>query len=152
MRQLILFPFGPEPVVLPDLDSTTSVHFERIDPEENRYPFCTITWQKTLWDEWTIRTTGERIGGDGRSQVTYFDGEQALREALPSVVAHRLERGYEVRGVVHATVSQPSSMDSPRVHQLSTVSQKVDIEMCTAFEDGAGRAKPSSGSRLHECA
>ncbi len=152
MKQLILFPFDPEPVVMPDLDSTTYVHFESIDPEENRFRFYTITWQKTLWDEWTIRTTWGRMGGDGRSRVTYFESEQALREALPGVVAHRLERGYEVRGVVHATVSQPSSADSSRIHRLSTVSSKVDIEMCTAFKDGAGRARPSSASRLHDCA
>jgi predicted DNA-binding WGR domain protein len=126
MKQLILFPFDPEPVAMPDLDSTTYVHFESIDPEENRYRFYTITWQKTLWGEWAICATWGRIGGMGRSKVTLFESQGTLREALPSVVALRLERGYEVRGAVHSMVCQQSSADSPRIHQLSTVSPKVD--------------------------
>ena len=94
MKQLILFPVEPAPVVLPDLDDSTYVHFTSIDPEENRYRFYTTTWQRTLWGEWTIRTTWGRIGGSGRSQVAYFDSEQALRQELPGLVARRIQRGY----------------------------------------------------------
>jgi predicted DNA-binding WGR domain protein len=133
MKQLILFPFDLEPVVLPDLDSAVYVHFESIDPEQNRYRFYTITWQKTLWGEWTIRTTWGRIGGVGRSRVAYFESELALREALPAVIARRIERGYVQRGVSGMIEYLSSrSVDACGVHELVALQPNVYVDKWTA--------------------
>lgn len=132
MKQLALFLVEPEPLVLPDLDQCTSVHFESIEPQENRFRFYTITWQKTLWGEWTIRATWGRIGGFCRSRVTYFPNERALREALPCLVARRLQRGYVPRLPPRASmfsaepiVARVSAVRPPRCAAQGYVSPAV---------------------------
>jgi predicted DNA-binding WGR domain protein len=118
--------------MLPDLDSTTYVHFESIDPEENRFRFYTITWQQTLWGEWTMRATWGRIGTMGRGQVTYFESEEALRETLPGVVARRLKRGYLPKGVVYSAGRRTSAPVGARVHQLIALQRSVHTDKCSA--------------------
>jgi predicted DNA-binding WGR domain protein len=132
MIQLALFQPEPVPLAWRSFDAPGYLHFTSIDPQENRFRFYTITWQKTLWGEWTIRTTWGRIGGVGRSKVTYFESEQALREALPAILARRFDRGYVAKAVADTTIRQPLSPDPYRVHQLVTVRPSVYLDKCTA--------------------
>ena len=94
MKQLALFCLDPQPPVLPEIDGCSYVRLVSIDPKQNRFRFYTISWQKTLWGEWTIRSTWGRLGSMGTSQLRYFESEEALRETLPNIVRRRLARGY----------------------------------------------------------
>jgi predicted DNA-binding WGR domain protein len=96
MSQLALFSLDPQPPVSPELDGCSYVRLVSIDPKQNRFRFYTISWQKTLWGEWTICSAWGRIGGMGRSRVSYFETEEDLRETLPKVVGRHLARGYGV--------------------------------------------------------
>ncbi len=102
--------------------------------DSGRFRFYTITWQMTLWEEWTIRTAWGRIGGVGRSQVTYFDSEQASRGALPGLFARRIERGYVARGVPGAAIRQMPSPVDIRAQRLLTLRSNVHTDRWTAKE------------------
>jgi predicted DNA-binding WGR domain protein len=131
MKQLALFPVDPQPSGLLELDGCSYVRLVSIDPEQNRFRFYTISWQKTLWGEWTIRSTWGRIGGMGTSQVAYFQSEQALRMTLPKVLAQRRARGYRPLRAAYAHARYKASPDAARVHQLITAGQQVDRDWCT---------------------
>jgi predicted DNA-binding WGR domain protein len=94
MRQVTLF--CPDPAELVPLAVDGGIRLVGIDPKENRFRFYKIIWQQTLWNERAIQTTWGRIGGLGRSQVVYVECEEARWEALLTMVARRLARGYRL--------------------------------------------------------
>ena len=72
------------------------VYFGSVDPVQNRYRFCTLSWQHNLWGGVTLVRTWGRIGGRGRSCSHTLDEREVGSEIAARLIARRLRRGYTV--------------------------------------------------------
>jgi predicted DNA-binding WGR domain protein len=70
------------------------LHLVSLNPAKNRYRFCTLAWQTSLFGELALVRTWGRLGKVGRSQAHFYPDVMSAQPAIIALLRRRLRHGY----------------------------------------------------------